>query len=102
MLTIRKPGLVSGSTLPSFRRIALASTIPAPQHLLVAAASESRGLSLRASPMPAREPVRRLERAGIFLSKAGDAVSIDPRRMEEVHRIIQMEWTEPGLFDGLE
>ena len=51
---------------------------------------------------PARELVRRFKRMGIFLSKTGDTVSIDPRRMDDVHRIIQMTWNEPGLFDGLE
>jgi hypothetical protein len=40
-------------------------------------------------------------RAGIFLSKAGNTASIDPRRMEDVHRI-RMTWNDPGLFEGLD
>jgi len=51
---------------------------------------------------PARELVRRLNRKFVFQFKTGEAISIDPRRMEEVQRIIAMRWEDPGLFEGLE
>lgn len=53
----------------------------------------------------AREITRRLIRRGILLLKAkpgGDHISIDPRRIAEVHKIVDLRCPEPSLFEGLD
>lgn len=53
----------------------------------------------------ARELMRRLVRCGILLSRSkpgGDYVSIDPRRIDDVQRLIELNWNDPSLFKRLE